>query len=177
MTPNVKATLYDELESLFGEFAHPGDKALASSLPNEWESIFEQLHGKNWHTVEISDFDSQGGIYEGIQVLSVRGFVYFLPGLVRIALTQPRSEPVISALLSQFAHLDRPGSSFQKQQKIIASLSPEQRNFLARFFAEMQRLDPLICSAISDSAIRNLAEGRITSYQQSDVEQWLSKLA
>ena len=177
ITSPARGMLSDELESLFGQVPYPGDKALADSYPNEWDSTIEQLHGKDWRTVGVLAFDSQGGIVEGIQALSAIGFIYFLPGLVRIALAQPEDRYlIVSALLTRFTHLDRPQSSCRKQQEIIERLSSDQRNFLSPFFAEMQTREPLICSVLIGSARRNLAEGKLTPYTQNQIDQWMSQI-
>ncbi len=134
------------------------------------------MHGKDWRQVTIEDFDSQGGIIEGVQALSLEGFIYYLPGLVRIALTKPECRYIISsALLPLLTAPDYLGSSFEKQQAILRSLSPQQRDFLARFLAAMHKAEPTLCPVVVESAIANLRNGEITPFKHEDVLKWVAK--
>jgi hypothetical protein len=165
-----------ELESLFGHTEYPGDAALADSWPNEWESTFEQLSGKDWRTVQIDDFDSQGGAMEGILMLSAAGFIYFLPGLIRIALFETEQMYIVTnALVTRFTCCDNSQGSFENERKIIAGLSVDQREFLVSFFREIQKKDRSICPVLIESAIRNLTTGSIEPYQYIDVQRWASE--
>lgn len=170
--------LLDEIETTFSGSAYPGDNALAESYPNEWESTLRQLQGKDWRTVTARDFDSQGGIIEGVQALSIQGFTYFLPGLVRIALTQADHRYIISsALLSRFTRPDQLERPLESQERILFALSPQQREFLARFFAAMQEAEPLLFPVLVKSAISNLASARVDPYRHEDVHKWAAKLS
>ncbi len=165
-----------ELEKQFSDVAYPGDQAVGDSYPNEWEPTLRRLHGKDWRQVTVDDFDSQGGLIEGVQALSLKGFIYFLPGLVRIALTQPDHRYTIaSALLPLFTHPDYLGSSFERQQAIMTALSPQRREFLVRFFAAMQEAETTLCPVVVESAIANLRNGRVASYRHADVEKLNAK--
>lgn len=59
--------LLDEIETTFSGSTYPGAYALADEYPNEWESTLCKLQGKDWRTVVTSDFDSQGGVAEGVR--------------------------------------------------------------------------------------------------------------
>src|SRR5262245_48940093 len=121
--------LLDEINREFSDVVYPGDNALADSYPNEWESTLGNLRGKDWRRVEGKDFDSRGGIIEVVQALGLKGFIYFLPGLLRISLADADSRyAVVSALLTRFTVSDYPSAKIQK--RIIAALSPARRGFL-----------------------------------------------
>ena len=176
------------LNRLFSEVVRPGYAGLADSYPNEWESTLRQLDGKDWRTVKIEDFDSQGGILEGIQVLGLKGFMFFLPGLVRIALTQPEPRYMVAyALMTRFTQREAlpqftstaertlAALSLSEAQQRIAALAPAQREFLARVLTSIQESEPDLYSLLVDSAISNLRLGEIVPYRDKDLMQWLSK--
>ncbi len=163
--------LLRELDQLFSDTRYPGDDALGD-LSSEWACTLRCLQGKNWRSVKPGDFDSQSGLIEGVQALSPKGFVYFLPGLVRLALTDVEVRYAISiALLSAFTRPDylptRPEDS-----QILSMLSLMQRRFLISFLNEVQAMEPQLCPIVVNSAKVNLQTGTITPYLQKDVEHW-----
>lgn len=165
-----------ELNSAFRDVVYPGDRALGDSYPNEWESTLRNLHGKDWRSVKGEDFDSQGGIIEGVQALSLKGFIYFLPGLIRIALTDAaHRQIVVDALLTQFTVPDYLSGDAAEEKRIVAALSPARRNFLVRFFTAMREADPTLCPVVVDSAIFNLKAGEVIPYRHDDVIKWASR--
>jgi hypothetical protein len=148
--------LLRELDNLFSDVCYPGDKALADYWPNEWESFFERVKGKNWRNVTANDFVFDAGIDEGIQALSLKGFIYYLPGLVHIALTKSDDRyPVASALLTLFSipDRDRAPSATNSQRNVILSLSAARRDFLIRFFLKMKQMEPNLSPSLIDSVI------------------------
>lgn len=46
---------------------------------------------------------------------------------------------------------------------------------MARFFAAMQEAEPLLCPVVIESAIANLANGRVDPYRIEDVKKWNEK--
>ena len=162
--------LLDELYRVFSGVVYPGDNALADSYPNEWEPTLKNLFGKDWRSVVATDFDSAGGIIEGIQALGLKGFVYFLPGLVRISVIDAESRyAVVSALLTRFTAPDYLSSSVTPQKKIMAALSPAHRSFMIGFLCAMREAEPRLCPIIVDSAVFNLKAGDIIPYKNEDV--------
>ncbi|MGZ4962096.1 MAG: hypothetical protein ACXWC8_06015 [Limisphaerales bacterium] len=167
-----------ELNHLFSDVVYPGDKALADSYPNEWEFTLRNLQGKNWRSVKGQDFDSQGGIIEGVQALGLKGFIYFLPGLVHICLTDADSRYIVtSALLNNFTIPDYLPESVATLKKIMAALSPARRSFMARFFSSMREAEPTLCPIVVDSAVFNLTVGDIVPYKHEDVKKWAAQFA
>jgi hypothetical protein len=170
--------LIDELNRMFADVVYPGDKALAGSYPNEWESTLRNLQGKDWRTVASKDFDSQGGIIEGVQVLGLKAFIYFLPGLIRICLTDSDSRyDVAAALLTRFTVPDYLSATVAAEKALMAALSPARRSFLVRFFSSLRETEPTLCPIIIDSAVFNLKVGDIIPYKHEDVKQWASQSA
>lgn len=164
-----------ELNRLFADVEYPGDGALGISSPSEWDSMLRRLRGKNWRAVTVDDFDAQGGLEEGVQALSLKAFIYYLPGLVRIALSDQNSRYAVShALLSMFTWPDNLNRTPDQQNRVIAALSPARRSFLISFLEEMQLLDSCLCSVLVDSAKTNLRAGNVTPYQQADVDRWVA---
>ena len=144
---------------------------MAASRPSEWDSTLRRLCGKSWRQVTVEDFDSQDGLVGSVQALSLKGLVYFLPGLVRIALTDSTARyAVVDALVSLFTCPDylRESSGFQKE--VIAALSAARRDFLARFLAEMEKGEAHFCPVLIQSAIANLRNGGVKSYRHEDVQ-------
>lgn len=167
-----------ELNRVFAGVVYPGDNALADSYPNEWEPTLRNLHGKDWRSVVAKDFDSEGDISEGIHSLGLKGFIYFLPGLVRISLTDVENRyAVVSALLNRFTTSDRLSAPMMPRKKILIALSPARRNFMISFFSSMQEAEPMLCPIIVDSAIFNLKAGDVIPYMEEDVKKWASRYA
>jgi hypothetical protein len=166
--------LVHEFNRIFSDLKHPGDDALAEREPSEWDGTIQRLKGKSWRNVALDDFESQSGVIEGVQALSPRGFIYFLPGLVKIALTNPDArDTVTSALLPWFTvpdYLDQE----RRDSGVLSLLSPGQRRFLISFFAEMQKTESDLCAPMVDSAIANLKAGEMSPYKQEDVKRWVS---
>ena len=170
--------LLNEINREFCDVVYPGDAGLADSYPNEWEPTLRNLHGKDWRCVESRDFDSQGGMIEGIQALGLKGFIYFLPGLIRISLIDADSRyMIVSALLTRFTVPDSLAQSLAIQKKILASLSPARRSLLIRFFSVIRESEPLLCPVLIDSAISNLKAGDVTPYKEEDVKKWVCRFA
>ena len=167
-----------ELDKLFSEAKYPGDTALADTYPNEWEAMLKQLHGKHWRQVTVKDFDSQGGVIEGVQALGHKGFIYFLPGLLRLALTEEDHRyPIVSALLTRFTHPDYAEEVLSRQQAIIGALTTEQREFLIRFFHESLTIEETLCPTIVKSAVENLKNGQVRCYRQGEIESWVANVS
>jgi hypothetical protein len=167
-----------ELDKLFAEAKYPGDMALADAYPNEWEATLKRLQGKHWRSVVVKDFDSQGGITEGVQALGLKGFHFFLPGLLRLALTEPEHRyPIVDALLTRFTHPDEAAEECARQQAIVSALTVEQRDFLARFFAESLAQEETLCPVMVKCAVENLKNGQVRCYRQSEIESWVGNIS
>ena len=107
---------------------------------------------------------------EGIQVLSAAGFVYFLPGLIRLALREPTGRyAIVSAMLTWFARADTEQTPALHQTRVMAALSAEQRLYVADFLRHAQQLEPTLCSLILKSAVSNLTHGEIKPYRQQEL--------
>ena len=175
-TSNAQHSILHELDSAFGDVSYPGDTALAASRPSEWDSTLRRLCGKRWREVTAEDFDSQDGLVGSVQALSLKGLVYFLPGLVRIALTDSTARyAVVDALVSRFTCPDHLPESCGFEKEVIAALSATRRDFLARFLAEMEKVEPHFCPVLIESAIANLRNGDVKSYRHEDVQKWAAK--
>ncbi|MEK7953821.1 ankyrin repeat domain-containing protein [Luteolibacter soli] len=157
--------LLEKLNQEFSDISYPGDDQLADSYPNEWEATLDNLCGKDWRDVEAKDFDSQGGVIEGIQALGSKGFLYFLPGLVRIFLTDPVSRYSVGyGLLTWFTVPEgiKPDDS---QIVVLHALPSARRDFMVRFFGVFRILEPDLSPAIVDAAIVSLRAGVVTAYR------------
>ena len=161
----------NELERLFGGNQHPGLEALADYWPNEWEGTFERLADKDWRTALEEDFDAQGGIMEGINVLSARGFIYFLPGLMRM--THGESGlAIVSAILTRFTYEEEEQRHAPDVQDVISKLNREQRQFVVRYLRDAQKHEPTLCPVLVDSAVANLMNGTASAYKHSEILRW-----
>ncbi len=168
--------LLHELDRLFSDVKRPDPIELGSHGSEEWASTLRHLAAKTWRNVTVEDFDSQDGLLGTVNVLSARGILYFLPGLLRLTLNS-REEGIryliASALLNVFTHPDLSKAS-REQVAVLSSLSGSQRDFLIRFFEEKQRELPTICPVILQAAITSLKAGEPLPYSQEQVRFWAS---
>ena len=161
--------LLNELNQEFADVSYPGDDQLADSYPNEWESTLDNLRGKDWRVVEAKDFDSQDGVIEGIQALGSRGFLYFLPGLLRIFLTDPGSRYSVGYGLLTWFTVPEGMKPDDSQDAVVHALSSVRRDFLVRFFSVLRIQESDLSPAIVDAAIASLRAGAVTAYKLDDV--------
>jgi hypothetical protein len=169
------ANLLYQLDPLFGEVVYPGHSALADSFPNEWESALKKLHGKDWKSVRWEDFEFDGNIGETVGALSVKGFIYFLLGLIRLVLTDSdRRYSIVHALLHRFTVPEDSSYPKTEQKKILAALSSERRKFLMTFLAAMRDAESTLCPVIIDAAILSLKSSDVIPYKREEVERWAS---
>lgn len=165
--------MLDELEIAFSDLVYPGDEELGESRPNEWETTYERLYGKDWREVTFDDFEADGGLLEAVNVLSSQGFIYFLPGLLRIALMNSDFRYITAyAISNEFSVPDYlVESGTEEIRRRIDRLNQVQRDFLIRFFTWTRKEEPDLCPVLIDSAIKNLTTGEITAYRQRSVEE------
>jgi hypothetical protein len=171
--------LLHEIEPLFGAVKQPRASELGAPGSEEWVNTLNRLASKTWRNVALDDFDSQGGLLETVSVLSAKGILYFLPGLLRLALYSHDEGDrylITSALLNVFTHPANSKCS-REQALVLSHLSGPQRGFLIRFFDAAQRQDSTICPEIVRAAVASLQAGEAVPYSQQQVRAWASQFA
>ena len=188
----------NDIEAAFGKAKYPDQGFPGEIRPSEWEYVYDRLRGKDWHDLAVEDIDAQGGVHEGISCLSADTFVYFLPGLMKLALNDTETisirYAIVDAIVSRLTRSDyqyktnahghlrrrqqrRTERELQKslaeQESVLALLSPKQRQFLVKFLHYATQQEPTMCPVVVNSAIQNLEQGRIEAYRQDDVLQWV----
>jgi hypothetical protein len=190
-----------EIESVFGTAKYPELGFPLEERPSEWEYVYDQLRGKDWHDLAVEDLDAQGGLNEAICCLSVDVFVYFLPGLINLALNDPETIStrygIVDGIVSRLTRSDQAtgrGQLLKRRQKqfdrararhlqkrlavegtIFVLLSSEQRQFLIKFLRYAMQQEPTLCPVLVNSAIRNLERGEIAAYVHEDILQWAAQ--
>ena len=189
----------DDIEVVFGNAKYPEKGFPREERPSEWEYIYDQLRGKDWHDLAVEDIDAQGGVHEGISCLSADTFVYFLPGLMKLALNDTETISIRYAIADAIAsrltvsdyqyqakgrgHLRRQQrrmgrelqNSLANGESVLVLLSSGQREFLIRFLLDAIQEEPTLCPVVVNSAIHNLEQGRIEVYRHDDVLQWAAR--
>lgn len=150
-----------EIDNLFGHVKKPDRHQLGARGTEEWACTLNHLHTRTWRQVTLEDFDSQDGVAGTISVLSKSGFIYFLPGLLRLALTTPDGDEryvIVSALVDVFTRPDYLAPDIENTAK-LKTLSPEQRGWLIRFLEEVRKGLPTLYPIVIDAAIASLKAG------------------
>lgn len=191
----------NDIEAVFGKVKYPAGGFPGEERPSEWKYIYDQLRGKNWQDLAIEDLDAQGGLNEGILCLSVDAFVYFLPGLMKLALNDTETISIRWAIVNAIVvrltcsdyryqtkargHLLRRQrrqreqelqNSLAKGESVLALLSSGQRQFLIKVLLDAMQQEPTLCLVVVNSAIHNLEHGKIELYRHDDVLQWAEAL-
>jgi hypothetical protein len=186
-----------DIEAIFGKDKYPENGFPGEERPSEWKYVYDRLRGKDWHDLALPDLETQGGINEGISCLSADTFVYFLPGLINLALnnTSTMSTRYVIAdaiaarlTLAQYQpHATGGGylkrrqqgrtelevkNSLTEKEQLLALLSLRQRQFLITFLNDAAEQEPTLCRVVVNSAIHSLEQGRIEPYQYADVLSW-----
>jgi hypothetical protein len=165
----------DEINDAFAEVRYPENGLLGNSFPGEWDYIYAHLQGKDWHHLVAADLNSPGGMIEGIQSLNAGAFVYFLPGLLNLALNDSAARYcIVTGILSRLTGPEgQMTASLLNQEPVISQLSDEQRQCLIDFLAEIKQREPMLCPVIVNSAIQSLQHGKIALYRHDDILQWM----
>src|SRR5262249_27728071 len=118
-----------QIRAAFPSVPYPGDHILSNCWCDECAWSVRKLRGKSWKKLRLEDLGSSDG-----GAMSPRGFRYFLPGLLCLAVQHPESdagsEIVGGLVVSDAEHSPK---AIDLRNQTLVGLSLRQRRVILEF--------------------------------------------